>query len=59
MVKLLIRKDDPEQRIELVRWQVTLRGWFGFTAMMITNRRAPGLFPRCTWEEISNTGDAN
>ena len=31
--KILARKDNPDQRIELVRWhEGTLRGWFGFTA---------------------------
>jgi len=59
MPKILTRKDDPEYRIELVRWHDTLRGWFGFTATMLANRRAFALFPNCTWKEISNTGDTN
>jgi len=50
-VKILVRRDDPEQRIELVRWQHTLRGWFGFTQTMFTNRRAPCLFPRAVWSD--------
>ena len=41
MTKILVRKDDPDYRIELVRWQVTLRGFFGYTATMLANRRAP------------------
>jgi hypothetical protein len=59
MPKILVRKDDPEQRIELVRWQHTLRGWFGFTATMLTNRRAPALFPNVTWKEVSDSGGTN
>ena len=59
MTNILIRKDDPDYRIELVRWQVTLRGFFGYTATMLANRRAPALFPRCTWAEISESGDTN
>ena len=45
MTKILVRKDDPEQRIELVRWQVTLRGYWGYTQTMITNHRAPCFLP--------------
>jgi len=56
MIKILVRRDDPEQRIELVRWQETLRGFWGFTATMLTNHRAPCLFPRTTWREISESG---
>jgi hypothetical protein len=59
MIRILVRKDDPEQRIELVRWQVTLRGFWGFTATMIANHRAPCLFPRTAWSEISESGDTN
>jgi hypothetical protein len=58
-VKILVRLDDPEQRIELVRWQHTLRGWWGFTTTMLANHRAPCLFPRTVWQEISNAGDTN
>jgi hypothetical protein len=59
MTKILVRRDDPEQRIELVKWQDVSRGWWGYTQTMITNRRAPALFPRDTWKEISNAGDTN
>ncbi len=59
MTKLLVRKDDPEQRIELVRWQSISRGWWGMTATMITNRRTPCVFPRDTWKEISEAGGTN
>ena len=56
MTKILVRKDDPEQRIELVRWHDESRGWFGYTRTMLTNRRTPCLFPRDTWTEISESG---
>ena len=52
MIKILVRRDDPEQQIELVRWQETLRGWWGMTATMIANHRAPCLFPDIVWQEI-------
>jgi hypothetical protein len=58
MVNILVRKDDPEQRIELVKWQVTLRGFFGYTPTMLTHHRAPCLFPHCVWKEISESGGA-
>jgi len=57
--KILVRKDDRTQQIELVRWHDALRGWFGYTATMLANHRAPALFPRCTWKEISESGDTN
>jgi hypothetical protein len=57
MTKILVRKDDPEQRIELVKWQDVSRGWFGYTASMLTNHRTPAIFPRTTWQEISEAGD--
>lgn len=56
MVKVLVRKDDPERRIELVRWQEVSRGWFGYTQTMIANHRMPAIFPRTTWQEISESG---
>ena len=59
MTKILVRKDDPEYRIDLVRWQATLRGFWGFTATMLANRRAPCLFPHCSWKEISESGGTN
>jgi hypothetical protein len=59
MIKILVRRDDPEQRIELVKWQTVSRGWFGLTNTMISNRRTPAIFPRDVWEEISNTGGTN
>jgi hypothetical protein len=59
MTKILMRRDDPDQRIELVRWQETLRGFWGFTATMLTNRRTPCFFPRDTWTEISDSGGTN
>jgi hypothetical protein len=61
MTKILVRKDDPEQRIELVRWQETLRGYWGYTQTMITNHRAPCLFPYSVWREIgvADSGGTN
>jgi hypothetical protein len=59
MTKILVRKDDPEYRIELVRYQEISRGWFGYTRTMIANRRAPAIFPRDTWTEISKSGETN
>jgi hypothetical protein len=59
VTKILVRKDDPEYRIELVKWQPISRGWFGLTNTMISNRRAPAIFPRTTWREISNSGGTN
>jgi hypothetical protein len=59
MPKILVRKDDPEQRIELIRGHATLRGWFGYTRTMLANRRATALFPNCTWKEISKSGGTN
>ena len=59
MTKILVRKDDPDYRIELVRWHKTVRGWFGLTNTMISNRCTPLIFPRDVWEEISNTGGTN
>ena len=59
MTKILVRKDDPDYRIELVRRQDVSRGWWGMTATMITNRRAPCVFPRDTWTEISESGGTN
>ena len=56
MIKILVRRDDPEQQIELVRWQETLRGWWGMTATMLANHRAPCLFPNIVWQEISVEG---
>ena len=53
MTKILVRRDDPEQQIKLVRWQETLRGWWGMTATMIANHRAPCLFPNIVWQEIA------
>jgi hypothetical protein len=47
---ILVRRDDPEVVIELVKYQVTLRGYWGVTATMIANHRTPCLFPRTTWE---------
>ena len=32
MTKILVRKDDPEYQIELVRYQEISRGWFGYTS---------------------------
>ena len=58
MTKILVRRDDSEQRIELVRWQDVSRGWFGYTQTMITNHRTPAIFPRTTWTETSESGDA-
>jgi hypothetical protein len=57
MTKILVRRDDPEQRIELVKWQDVLRGWSGYTASMLTNQRTPAIFPRTTLREISESGD--
>jgi hypothetical protein len=52
MIKILVRRDDPGQRIELVQWQDTLGGFWGITATMLANHRTPCLFPRTTWVEI-------
>ena len=59
MTKILVRKDDPEYQIELVRYQEISREWFGLTNTMITNHRAPAIFPRDTWREISESGGTN
>lgn len=56
MPKSLVRKDDPEYRIELVRWQNISRGWFGYTNTMLLNHRTPCVFPRDVWTEISDSG---
>ena len=53
MIKILVRRDDPEQQIELVRWQETVRGWWGMTATMLANHRAPCLFPNIVWQEVA------
>lgn len=58
MTKILIRKDDPDYRIELVRYQEVSRGWFGYTNTMLANHRTPCVFPRDTWTESSESGDA-
>ena len=48
---ILIRRDDPEQTVTLVRWQnwphgrSGFSGWWGQTATMITNHRTPYMFP--------------
>ncbi|MGB8801388.1 MAG: hypothetical protein WCC97_11920 [Candidatus Acidiferrales bacterium] len=59
MTKILVRKDDPDYRVELVRWQDVSRGWFGYTASMLLNHRTPAIFPRTTWNEISESGGTN
>jgi hypothetical protein len=52
MVKILARRDDPDYIIALVRWQDVSHGWWGYTATILANHRAPCLFPRSTWQEV-------
>jgi hypothetical protein len=40
----LARRDAPGMKIELVRWQVTLRGFFGYTQTMLDMHRTPALY---------------
>jgi hypothetical protein len=47
---ILVRREDPEQIVELVRWQTTLRGWFGYTETMLANHRTPALFLNSIWK---------
>lgn len=47
---VLVRHDDPEVKIELVRWQIALRGFFGYTRTMVLNHRTPVLFPNSVWK---------
>lgn len=52
---ILIRRDDPEQIVTLVRWQNRpqgrggFAGWWGQTATMIGNHRTPCMFPESVW----------
>jgi hypothetical protein len=53
---ILIRRDDPEQTVTLVRWQNWpqgrggFAGWWGQTATMIAIHRTPCMFPDGVWQ---------
>jgi hypothetical protein len=49
---VLVRRDDPESKVELLRWQPCQWGWFGYSRQMILNRRRPAIFLRSVWEPI-------
>jgi hypothetical protein len=49
----LVRRDDAQVKIELVRWQITLRGFFGYTKTMILQHRTPTLFPKSVWRAVN------
>jgi hypothetical protein len=55
----LVRIDDPDYKVELVRWQdwpngrSGFAGWWGYTQQMIENRHTPCLFPSATWRVLN------
>jgi hypothetical protein len=54
-VFVLVRIDDPAQKVDLVRWQNHFGGWWAFSRQIIKNRRTPGLFPNSVWRVESPT----
>lgn len=48
---ILVRRDDSDYKVELVRWQVWLHGFWGYTRSMLINHRTPCLFPKSVWRE--------
>jgi hypothetical protein len=56
MSLILVRRDDPEQTVTLVKWQdwphgrSGFAGWWGLTETMVKNRRTPCMFPDSVWE---------
>lgn len=55
---VLVRIDEPEYKIALVRFHDHFAGWFGYTARMLENRRCPCLFPKAVWR-IDKTEGVN
>jgi hypothetical protein len=54
----LVRKDEPEYKIELIRWHEHIHGWWGYTQQMVINHRTPCLFPNRVWQiEPSTPGE--
>jgi hypothetical protein len=47
---ILIRRDDPDYKVELVRWQNWLHGYWGYTRQMIRNHRTAALFLKSVWQ---------
>jgi hypothetical protein len=52
----LVRKDDPEQTVTLIRWQEWphgrngFSGWWGISARMILNHQTPCMFRDSAWQ---------
>ena len=52
---ILVRRDNSEETVTLVRWQdwpngrSGFSGWWGLTKTMIANHRTPCMFPESVW----------
>jgi hypothetical protein len=60
MPLILVRIDDPDYKIELVRWQPWphgrngFSGFWGYTQTMLDNHRAPAMFPDSVWQLLAD-----
>lgn len=52
---ILIRRDDPDHKVELVQRQNWLHGYWGYTRQ-IENRRTPALFLKSVWQVEEQNG---
>lgn len=45
----LVRIDNPESKITLIRWVEHFHGWWGYSQKIVDNHRTACLFPNCVW----------